>query len=190
MGIALIVVFTVIMFIVSFLIVSSVMLQEDKAGGGMGIIGGSSQSFFGASSSSLLSKITSVLLTIFLILAVVLALISSSFTKGSVISEMDIYESETSEYEAPVKIMLKDLPAKIQAEDFDKNVLGKITDESAKSTLTAFYTLDKTEKYYELKSKINKEDTEKVLKILNDVGFSMEAVKTEFDSTESDGASD
>ncbi|HOF01249.1 MAG TPA: preprotein translocase subunit SecG [Spirochaetota bacterium] len=190
MGTALIIIFTVVMFIVCFLIVSSVMLQEDKAGGGMGIIGGSSQSFFGASSGTLLSKITSVLLTIFFVLSIVLALISSSFTKGSVISEMDIYESETSEYEAPVRKMLKDLPAKIQTDDFDKNVLGKITDEEIKATITSFYTLDKTEKYYELKSKLNKEDTKKVLKILNDVGFSMEAVKTEFGPTESDEASD
>jgi hypothetical protein len=86
--------------------------------------------------------------------------------------------------------MLKDLPAKIQTDDFDKNILGKITDEEIKATITSFYTLDKTEKYYELKSKLNKEDTKKVLKILNDVGFSMEAVKTEFGPTESDEASD
>ena len=173
------------MIFVCFLIIVSVLLQEDKSGGGIGIIGGSSQSFFGASSGSLLVKVSTVLVTIFLLLCVGLALISSSFTKGTVVSETDIYESESKEYEGPRKRILKDIPEKIQVTDFEKNVLDKITDEDEKHLILTSFEKNKQNKYYEFQSKkVTKENKIKILKILNNIGFSLEATMIEFDSTD------
>jgi len=92
-------VFTVIIIIISILMVISILLQEDKSGGGMGVLGGSSQSFFGASSGNILTKITSILLVIFIISGIAVSILCSTATSESTITEKDIqkkqYENRT-----------------------------------------------------------------------------------------------
>ncbi len=173
----LILVLVVISFIVCLLMIGAILLQEDKSGGGLGIIGGSSQSFFGANSGTILVRITTVLFVVFLVLMLVIGLMSSSFTKGSVISEKDITASETEEYVLKKKT-LKEAPAKINVVDFENSILNKIQDENDKSVLNALYKKDSSGKYFVLNEKSSKEDIAKVLKILNSIGFKLEAETT------------
>lgn len=93
-----IIIFSIILIVICVLIVASILLQEDKAGGGIGFLGGSSQSFFGASSGSILSKFTSILLAIFLILGIVVAILSAR--SSNPITGEDITKTEFSDYKA------------------------------------------------------------------------------------------
>jgi protein translocase SecG subunit len=86
--------FIVLLIVISALIIASILLQEDKSGGGIGILGGSSQSFFGVSSGNFLAKITSILLTIFLIACVVIAIIASRSSTDTRVTKKDIKELE------------------------------------------------------------------------------------------------
>ncbi len=174
MGNVLLIIFSSISFFLCFLIIVSIFLQEDKSGGGIGIIGGSSQSFFGASAGSMLAKITAVLTTIFLILAIVLALISSTFSRDTIVSKEDILLSETYDYQAPKKKVLTYVPERILVYSFEKELLDKITDENNKKTLLDSYKKDKDGQYYILNKKLKKSEQKKILDIMNGVGFTLQ----------------
>jgi preprotein translocase subunit SecG len=176
----LLIVLVVVILIICALIVTSILLQEDKTGGGIGIIGGSSQSVFGASSGSILSKITTTLFVIFMLLAVGLALISSSFSRDSLITETDISQTESNQY---AKKIMTSAPNTIRADDFEQSVIAKITNENDKKILNTFYKKDVSNKYYKLDKKISKENSKKVVGIFNSVGFTLEAQPTVFDTT-------
>lgn len=186
----LLIVLSVFVLIDALLIIGAILLQEDKSGGGIGIIGGSSQSFLGSNSGSMLSKITTVLVTIFILLIVVMGVISSSFTKGSSISAQDIEAREAQEYEK-VK-MLTELPGKITESDFQKNILDKITNESDKTFINEVYTKAQQNKYYELNEKAvkNKDAKVRALGILNGIGYSLEAAPIEVNSVLTNDAAD
>ena len=62
---ALLTVLTVLFLIICVIIILFVLLQSDK-NSGLGIIGGSSQSTFGSSTGDVMTKITAVLVAIFL----------------------------------------------------------------------------------------------------------------------------
>lgn len=93
-----IIIFSVTIIVICILIIASILLQEDKSGGGIGFLGGSSQSFFGASSASILSKFTSILLALFLVLGIVVAILSAR--SSNTITESDITKTEFSDYKA------------------------------------------------------------------------------------------
>lgn len=185
---ALILVLVIFSFIVCGLMIGAILLQEDKTGGGIGIIGGSSQSFFGANSGSILVKITTVLFVIFIILMLVIGLVSSSFTKNSIISEKDITSSETEEYVSKKKL-LQEVPAKINISDFENKIIAKIEDESNKNFVNSLYKKDNSNKYFSLSDKATKDEKKKLLSILNSVGFNLEAETTILDN-KSDSTSD
>jgi preprotein translocase subunit SecG len=187
----LLIVLSVFVLIDALLIIGAILLQEDKSGGGIGIIGGSSQSFLGSNSGSMLSKITTVLVTIFILLIVVMGVISSSFTKGSSISAQDIEAREAQEYELKTKV-LTDLPGKITESDFQKNILDKITNESDKTFINEVYTKAQQNKYYELNEKAvkNKDAKVRALGILNGIGYSLEAAPIEVNSVLTNDAAD
>ncbi|MBQ3922171.1 MAG: preprotein translocase subunit SecG [Spirochaetales bacterium] len=187
----LLIVLSVFVLIDALLIIGAILLQEDKSGGGIGIIGGSSQSFLGSNSGSMLSKITTVLVTIFILLIVVMGVISSSFTKGSSISAQDIEAREAQEYELKTKV-LTDLPGKITESDFQKNILDKITNESDKTFINEVYTKAQQNKYYELNEKAvkNKDAKVRALGILNGVGYTLEAAPVEVNSVLTNDAAD
>lgn len=88
----------IFVIILCVLIVASILLQEDKAQGGIGFIGGTSQSFFGVSSGSILTRITSILFTIFLIILVVVSISISQKTVDLNIKKEVIKDVELSNY--------------------------------------------------------------------------------------------
>jgi preprotein translocase subunit SecG len=75
---------TVLFIILCVLLVIIILLQSDKSAG-MGVLGGSSQSAFGSSTADVITKITSVMVALFLLgslgLAVLESHISSSLDK-------------------------------------------------------------------------------------------------------------
>ena len=181
----LLIVLSVFVLIDAFLIIGAILLQEDKSGGGIGIIGGSAQSFLGSNSGSMLSKITTVLVTIFILLIVVMGVITSSFTKGSSISVQDIEDENMAQKYALRAKVLTDLPAKITESDFQKNILDKITNEADKTFINEIYTKAQQNKYYELNEKAvkNKDAKARALGILNGVGYSLEAAPVEVNTS-------
>jgi len=184
MGNILLIIFSSISFFLCFLIIVSIFLQEDKSGGGIGIIGGSSQSFFGASSGSLLARITTVLTTIFLILSIILALISSTFSKDAIISKEDIFQSETYDYQATKKRKLTYVPERVLVYSFEKDLLEKISDENNKKAILDVYKKDKEGQYYVLSKKLKKTEEKKILEIMNSVGFTLQTEDIEIKSSD------
>ena len=67
---------TVIFVIVCVLLVIIILLQSDKSAG-MGILGGSSQSAFGSSTADVITKISAVMVTIFMLGSLGLAVMES-----------------------------------------------------------------------------------------------------------------
>jgi protein translocase SecG subunit len=172
----------IVLMVVCVLLVGSILLQEDKSGGGMGFLGGSSQSFFGASSGSILSRISSVLLVVFLLMGLVIALLASQFTSKSTIDETDITETEVSEYDIVNRKQTIDfVPEKIQRADFENSIIDKLEDDEDKTFVQDAFELDKQEKYYELKKKLRRADNQKMIRLLNKAQFSLEAQVIEFD---------
>jgi len=88
----------IILIILSILIIITILLQEDKAHGGIGFLGGTSQSVFGSSSGSILTRITSILLTTFLVYCVVVAIVCSHKTSDLSIKKEAIKEAEITNY--------------------------------------------------------------------------------------------
>ena len=175
----LIIVLVVISFVVCFLMIGVILLQEDKTGGGIGIVGGSSQSFFGANSSSILVKITTVLFVIFMVLMLGSGLISSTFSKGSFVTEKDVTAPDRGV--SFKKRLLKDAPIKIGVEDFENGIIAKITEEKDKNFINGVYKKDSSNKYFVLDPKISKTDKKKVVGFLNLIGFTLEAETTLLD---------
>jgi len=174
MGNVLLIVLSSVSFFLCLLIISSIFLQEDKSGGGIGIIGGSSQSFFGASSGSMLAKITAVLTTIFIVLCVILALISSTFSKDAIVSKEDILLSESYDYKEAKKRVLTYVPERILVYSFEKDILDKLTDKESKKIILDVYKKDKEGQYYVLNKKLNKNEQKKILDIMNSIGFTLQ----------------
>ncbi|MFH0974937.1 MAG: preprotein translocase subunit SecG [Spirochaetota bacterium] len=67
---------TVVFLILSFLLVILILLQSDKSAG-MGILGGSSQSTFGSSTADIITKITGVMVAVFMLGSLGLAVLES-----------------------------------------------------------------------------------------------------------------
>lgn len=67
---------TVIFVILAVLLVIIILLQSDKSAG-MGILGGSSQSAFGSSTADIITKITTVMVAIFMLGSLGLSILSS-----------------------------------------------------------------------------------------------------------------
>jgi len=78
MGI-LITVVTVLFVILSVLLVILILLQSDKSAG-MGLLGGSSQSTFGSSTADVITKITAVMVGLFMIGSLGLSILESKRT--------------------------------------------------------------------------------------------------------------
>lgn len=77
---------TVIFVIVCLLLVLLILMQSDKSSG-TGLLGGSSQSTFGSSTADVVTKITGVLVALFLISALGLAALST-YSKSSAKQEL------------------------------------------------------------------------------------------------------
>jgi len=67
---------TVLFVLLSILLVIIILLQSDKSAG-MGILGGSSQSAFGSSTADVITKITSVMIALFMLGSLGLAILES-----------------------------------------------------------------------------------------------------------------
>lgn len=67
---------TVLFLILSVLLVILILLQSDKSAG-MGILGGSSQSAFGSSTADVITKITGVMVALFMVGSLGLAVLES-----------------------------------------------------------------------------------------------------------------
>lgn len=72
---------TVLFVILSVLLVIIVLLQSDKSAG-MGILGGSSQSTFGSSTADVITKITGVMVAIFMVGSLGLSILESNRAKS------------------------------------------------------------------------------------------------------------
>ncbi len=70
-------VLTVLFIILCVLLIIIILLQSNKSAG-MGILGGSSQSAFGSSTATVITKITSVMVAVFLLGSLGLAMLESS----------------------------------------------------------------------------------------------------------------
>ena len=68
---------TVIFVILCVLLIIIILLQSNKSAG-MGILGGSSQSAFGSSTADVITKITSIMIAIFMLGSLGLAVLESS----------------------------------------------------------------------------------------------------------------
>ncbi len=68
---------TVIFLILCVLLIIIILLQSDKSAG-MGIIGGSSQSAFGSSTADVITKISAVMITLFMLGSLGLAVLESN----------------------------------------------------------------------------------------------------------------
>ncbi|MCG8569577.1 MAG: preprotein translocase subunit SecG [Spirochaetes bacterium] len=177
MGAVILNVLIVFLILNCVLMVLSILLQEDKSGGGIGMIGGSSQSFFGASSSTILSKITTIMLTVFLVLSVTIAIVSSSFTRQSVISVEDIEKTELEIADEGIeKKVIAEVPAKVLVEDFDTQFFNLIRNNKDKEFVETIYETE--DQYYVLKKKLNKSEEERILGLLRSVGFTLESETT------------
>ncbi|MBN2403798.1 MAG: preprotein translocase subunit SecG [Spirochaetes bacterium] len=84
---------TVLFLILSALLVILILLQSDKSAG-MGILGGSSQSTFGSSTADIITKITGVMVGIFMLGSLGLAVLESyrvsSIEREFISSDSDI----------------------------------------------------------------------------------------------------
>lgn len=72
---------TVLFFILCLLLIVIILLQSDKSAG-MGILGGSSQSTFGSSTADVITKITTVMVTLFMLGSLGLAMMESYKNKA------------------------------------------------------------------------------------------------------------
>lgn len=72
---------TVLFAILCVILVIVILLQSDKSAG-MGILGGSSQSAFGSSTADVITKITTVMVAIFMLGSLGLAILESSKTSS------------------------------------------------------------------------------------------------------------
>lgn len=72
---------TVLFIILSVLLIVIILLQSDKSAG-MGILGGSSQSTFGSSTADVITKITTALVTIFMLGSLGLSILESYHQKS------------------------------------------------------------------------------------------------------------
>lgn len=172
----------IFMIVVCVLMTLVILVQEDKSGGGLGILGGSSQSFFGASSATMLTKITSVLLVLFFVLSLIIGSISAKTTRDAqignkLISELEFDAGITSE---TVVKGLTEAPENINAEDFEAFIIEKISDDAIKTEMKSYYEKEKSGLYYTLtKDALKNADTQKrIVKILNDINYSPEAITT------------
>lgn len=95
---ALLTTLTVIFVIVCVILILIVLLQSDK-NSGMGIIGGSSQSTFGSSTADVVTKITAVLVVLFMVGALGLAILRSYHDKSLVPEESSSAKTEQSQTE-------------------------------------------------------------------------------------------
>jgi len=170
------IVLVVLIFIVMVLIVTAILLQEDKSGGGIGMIGGSSQSFFGASSNNFLSRATSILFAIFMVLVISAALVSSSNSQE--ITMKDIKETEAKDYKLTNKNQVINPPVTITIDDFEKIIMVKITNKSDKDIINKYYTKSKDAKTYGFTGNPSKEQKKQILSILYGIGYSQEAKTT------------
>jgi preprotein translocase subunit SecG len=81
---------TVLFLILSVLLVILILLQSDKSAG-MGILGGSSQSTFGSSTADIITKITGVMVGLFMLGSLGLAVLES-YRVGSIEKEFSSSE--------------------------------------------------------------------------------------------------
>ena len=82
---------TIFDVLIALLIIALVLVQQSKSGGGLGTTfgGGGSDSLFGAHASTHLSRLTVVFATIFLVVTLALAIISSQRAKYSNLSDIN-----------------------------------------------------------------------------------------------------
>ncbi len=88
----LITILTILFIIVCILLVLLILMQSDKSSG-TGLLGGSSQSTFGSSTADVVTKITGVLVALFLVSALGLAALST-YSKSSAKQELLSTEEE------------------------------------------------------------------------------------------------
>ena len=94
---------TVLFVILCVLLIIIILLQSDK-GAGMGILGGSSQSAFGSSTVDVITKITAIMVTLFLLGSLGLAALSSqkeSSRKKELLSNEEIPKGAIDESNKP-----------------------------------------------------------------------------------------
>ena len=72
----------VLFVVLAVLLIIIILLQSDKSAG-MGVLGGSSQTAFGSSTADVITKITTVLVTLFMLGALGLAVLQS-YKEGSI----------------------------------------------------------------------------------------------------------
>lgn len=83
---------TVLFLMLSVLLLILILLQSDKSAG-MGILGGSSQSTFGSSTADVITKITGVMVALFMLGSLGLAVLES-YRIGSIEKEFSSTEQE------------------------------------------------------------------------------------------------
>lgn len=89
-------IFTFFFIILCVLLVIIILLQSDKSAG-MGILGGSSQSAFGSSTADVITKITAVMIALFMIGAMGMAVVES---QSSISMEKKILQTKEESPEA------------------------------------------------------------------------------------------
>ncbi|MDY6933862.1 MAG: preprotein translocase subunit SecG [Spirochaetota bacterium] len=89
-------VITVFFMILAVLLVIIILLQSDKSAG-MGILGGSSQSTFGSSTSDVITKVTSIMVGLFMVSSLGLAVLES-FKLSSLEKDFTSEESKPAEF--------------------------------------------------------------------------------------------
>ncbi len=90
---------TVLFLILSVLLIVIILLQSDK-GAGMGILGGGSQSAFGSSTADVITKITAVLVALFMLGSLGLAVLESNRARNL---EERLFQTDKTEQGNPVE---------------------------------------------------------------------------------------
>jgi preprotein translocase subunit SecG len=115
---------TVLFLVLAVLMVILILLQSDKSAG-MGILGGSSQSTFGSSTADIITKITGVMVAIFMLGSLGLAVLES-YRVNSIEKEFGTTATDKSE-------IVKDKPVAGEAQNTGANP-AKTAPEGSKET--------------------------------------------------------
>jgi preprotein translocase subunit SecG len=109
---------TILFFILCLLLIVIILLQSDKSAG-MGILGGSSQSTFGSSTADVITKITTVMVALFMLGSLGLAMMESYKNKAI---EKELLSSDS---KATGAIEQQQLPPKDQGNQDKKDLPAK-----------------------------------------------------------------
>jgi len=117
---------TVFFVILCILLVIIILLQSDKSSG-MGILGGSSQSTFGSSTADVITKISAVMVTIFMLGSLGLAILKSNNAEAL---KKKVFSKDSS------KTSIMDKQKKVETKNKTAETAGKTKKDVKKETKT------------------------------------------------------